>query len=321
MKGLLLKVLLSLGLVTYLVSWVSVSDLFGVLSSARLSYVFVVLVLYFLGQVISSFRWALLSRPLGFCNPLKDFTVFYFIGMFFNLFAPSTVGGDAGRVIYLSRGGAMSQSQTWLTKTGTALTSVVVDRVVGMAALVWIGAAALAFFPVYSLPTPVRWVTFALALGLFLGWLFLPWIRRRIGPSDHPQKKGFVLAMVSYGPGQRVIFQTLALSLLVHLGQAVSHVLLGWSLELEIPWSYSLILYPLVGVFSAIPVSFNGIGLREGGYLFMLRQIEIAPEKAIAFGILWFAVIVLESLMGGVVFVSRRGPVAGSSLAEGDQTR
>jgi len=45
-------------------------------------------------------------RLLGYKNPFEDFAIFYFIGMFFNLFAPSTVGGDVGRVYYLSSGGA-----------------------------------------------------------------------------------------------------------------------------------------------------------------------------------------------------------------------
>ncbi len=56
----------------------------------------------------------------------------------------------------------------------------------------------------------------------------------------------------------------------------------------------------------AIPVSFNGIGLREGGYLFLLQLIEVVTEKALAFGLLWFVIVVLDGMIGGVVFILRK---------------
>jgi uncharacterized membrane protein YbhN (UPF0104 family) len=110
-----------------------------------------------------------------------------------------------------------------------------------------------------------------------------------------------------YCKNQRIILAALGLSLLVHFIQSGMQILLGLALGLKIPWSYSFILYPLVGLFSSLPISFNGIGLREGGYLFLLAQIEISAEKAIAFGLLWFAMVALESLVGGVVFVVAKG--------------
>ncbi len=103
---LLLKIIVSLGLLIFLFSRINISELLRVLLFAHPSYIFVVLMVYLIGQFIISIRWALLARPLGYKNPFKDFAIFYFIGMFFNLFAPSTVGGDVGRVYYLSSGGA-----------------------------------------------------------------------------------------------------------------------------------------------------------------------------------------------------------------------
>jgi len=89
--------------------------------------------------------------------------------------------------------------------------------------------------------------------------------------------------------------------------QAWIHVLLGWALQIEIPFSYSIILYPLVGTFAAIPISLNGIGLREGGYLFLLGLIGINTEKGVAFGLLLFLIVAVDSLIGGVLFLMNRG--------------
>lgn len=322
MKLFLLKLFVSLGLLAFLFSRVDLAKLLQALSSARPSYLVVALLGYFLGQVVSSVRWALLARPLGFQNPLRDFTVFYFIGMFFNLFAPSTVGGDVGRVFYLARGGAASQDKGWTRPTVYALMSVVTDRAVGMAVLVWIGAVALFTFPSYRIPSLIRYPTFALALGFILGWLLLPLVNGFLQRREHPWGQDLRLVIEAYWGNQQIILQTISLSLFVHFLQTWIQILLGQALDVTIPWSYGFILYPLVGVFSALPVSVNGIGLREGGYLFLLGRIDISPEKAIAFGILWFVIVVLESMIGGLVFILAKSPRPSDVLSEiKDQVR
>lgn len=318
----LLKTLVSLGFLSFLFSRIDMTQLIQVLSSAHVSYLLVALAGYFLGQIISSVRWALLAQPLGFRNPFKDFAVFYFIGMFFNLFAPSIVGGDVSRVFYLARGGNKGQEKDWTGPTACALISVVADRAIGMAVLVWIGAVALVVFPNYSLPWIVRYPAFALALGFLLVWLLLPLLNRFLQRREHPIGKNLRLALETYRGSRQIILQTIVLSLFVHSIQTWIQILLGRALDLEIPWSYCFILYPLVSVFSAIPISLNGIGLREGGYLFLLGQIDVSSEKAIAFGLLWFIIIALDSLIGGVVFIVRKGPKPSAIVSEiKDQVR
>lgn len=302
----LLKALVSVGFLSFLLWQIDMSQLFRVLSSAHLSYLGIALIGYFLGQVMSSMRWALLARALGFKNPFKEFVGFYLIGMFFNLFAPSTVGGDVGRVFYLAGGGNKGQGKYWTGSTATALISVITDRAIGMAVLVWIGAAALVVFPTYGLPHLVRYPIFALALGLLLCWLLFPLLSRFLQRREHPVGKHVRLALETYWGKGQIMLQTIGLSLLIHLIQAWMQILFGQALDVDIPWSYSLILYPLVGIFSALPISLNGIGLREGGYLFLLRRIDISSEKAIAFGLLWFILVAINSLIGGVLFVLRK---------------
>lgn len=299
----LLKGLVSLGLLSFLFYRIDVPHLLGVLSSARLSYLILALLAYFLGQIISSIRWALLARTLGFGNPFKDFMAFYLIGMFFNLFAPSTVGGDAGRVFYLARSDSRGLEREWTGSASQALMSVIMDRAVGMAVLVWIGAAAVALFPTYALPAAVRYLIFTLALGSVVGWTLLPIWQRGLPGRKHPVGKNLLLALETYRTRWPVLRVAIILSLAVHFIQTWIQILLGRALGLEIPWSYAFILYPLVTLFSALPVSLNGIGLREGGYLFLLRRIAVGSEKAVAFGLLWFMIVAIDSLVGGAIFL------------------
>ncbi len=50
------------------------------------------------------------------------------------------------------------------------------------------------------------------------------------------------------------------------------------------------------------------LGLREGGYIFLLGGDRHRLEKGIAFGLLLFLIVALDSLIGGVLFLLQRQP-------------
>jgi glycosyltransferase 2 family protein len=304
----LIKLLVSTGLIVFFLTQIHIERFLGTLLSAKFSYIALALVVYLLSQVLSAGRWMVLARPLGFKNPFKEFVIHYLIGMFFNLFAPGTVGGDVSRVYYLARNEKTRWDKVgWAVSTVPAAVSVFMDRAVGMTALVWLGAIGLVLFPEYPIPSPIRSLTFALAVGLVVGSAAVPLLRRFLPEDGHPIVVKLRLALRAYHSQWSVIPKAMVLSFLLHLIQAWIHVLLGWALQIEIPFSYSIILYPLVGTFAAIPISLNGIGLREGGYLFLLGLIGVNAEKGVAFGLLLFLVVAVDSLIGGVLFLMNRG--------------
>jgi hypothetical protein len=303
---LLVKVLVSLGLIAFLLSRLELAQFFITFRSAHISYLIIALIAYLVGQVLASFRWALLAWPLGFRNPTKDFVVYYFIGMFFNLFAPSTVGGDVSRAYYLAREKLSVRDGGWTGPAAYAVVSVVTDRAIGMTVLVWIGAVAVALFPGYALPSPIRYTVYSLALGLLLAGMLVPRAIRFVQRAEHSWGRKVALIVKSYRGNWQFLIHAALLSLLVHSIQAWMQLLVGWSLGVELPWSYCFILYPLVGTFSALPFSLNGIGLREGGYLFLLGYVGVSSEKGVAFGLIWLLIVALDSLIGGILFVLKR---------------
>jgi len=314
--GIFLKAGISVGLLAFFFFRIDFSEFLRTLSAARLPYVAAALLIYLVGQVLSSVRWTSLARAVGFRNPLTDFVAYFFIGMFFNLFAPSTVGGDVGKVFYLARDGVAADDEVRAGAPAYATVSVLADRAIGMLVLIWIGAIALAVFPEYRVPDSIRYVTFALGGALLLGCLSLSLISRIMPGKEHPIGKKLHLALQNYPRHWRSLVRAVLLSVVVHTLQSWMHVLLGHALEIDIPWSYAFIIYPLVGTFSALPISFGGIGLREGGYIFMLQQINVGQEKAIAFGLLWFVIVALDSLIGGLIFVLKKGPAPVAAASE-----
>ncbi len=300
---LLLKVLVSAGLLIYFFTRIHIERFIETFATADFSYVAVILIVYLISQFVGVVRWMILARPLGFKTPLKVLVDYYLIGMFFNLFAPGTVGGDVSRIYYLAREGEQNVDKKWHGATMHAAVSVFIDRVIGMAVLVWLGALALLLFPQYAVPAAVRSVTYALAAGFILGGLLLPALRRVLPADGHPVIVKLRVALRSYRAQRQAVPQAILLSFVVHFIQAWIHMLLGRAIQIDIPYSFCLILYPLVGTFSALPVSLNGLGLREGGYLFLFQFIGVGSEKGVAFGLLLFVVIALDSLIGGLLFL------------------
>ena len=301
----LVKLLVSAGLIAYFLSRMHVERFVETFAAAKLSYIALALGVYLIAQGVSAVRWATLARPLGIKTPFKDLIQYYLIGMFFNLFAPSTVGGDVTRVYYLVKD-EEAQAKGRPVTTVHAAMSVLMDRAIGMVVLVWLGALGLLWFPNYAVPETARNATFLLALGLLAGALLTPVLRRFLPEDGHQLAAKLRLALRSYRLHWRALLVAALLSLAVHLVQAWMHTVMGRALGLEVPFSFCLIAYPLVGTFAAIPITLNGLGLREGGYIFLLAVIGIGTEQSIAFGLLLFLIVALDSLLGGLLFLLQR---------------
>src|SRR2546426_6789565 len=156
----LLRVAISIGIVTYILVDVDPEDLVRTLASVRPGPLAGALALYLAGQVLSAYKWSLLGRSVGYARSVGEYTRLYFIGMFFNLFGPGTIGGDVVRALYLAEG----------HRPGLAINSVVFDRVSGLALLMALGAAALIAFPRYDLPWPLTTALVAGGILLVLAW-------------------------------------------------------------------------------------------------------------------------------------------------------
>ncbi|HEY3303193.1 MAG TPA: lysylphosphatidylglycerol synthase transmembrane domain-containing protein [Candidatus Binatia bacterium] len=304
----LLKAIVGLGLFAIFFFRLDLDQFFQAFSSAHISYVLLALLAYSVGKVVTAVRWALLARPLGFSNPLKDFIAFYYIGMFFNLVGPSTLGGDAGKVFYLSREKSTGEERSRAEAAAAAVVSILADRLVGMVGLVWIAAVALLAFPEHgaSLPAIVRYAVYAMALGPFIGWLAFGFGNRLLQKIAHPLGKKLYALGSAYWNRPAVLGQTAAFSVAFHLIQVWCQILIGRALGFDIPWSYACVFFPLVDIITMLPVSISGIGFREGGLLFFLSRLGVGPEKAVANGVLWLAIVVATGLAGGIAFVLRR---------------
>lgn len=97
------KVAITIALYVAVFYKIDARDLFARLRTANVGWVALGVLCYAAGQWTSAWRWHILLPPARLSVRFLRLVAFYFIGMFFNIFLPTIVGGDAVKVILLAR--------------------------------------------------------------------------------------------------------------------------------------------------------------------------------------------------------------------------
>lgn len=280
------------------------------MSSANLVLVILSFLLHGIGYFSSSYRWQLLLKAQGFDVSISYLMRSYAIGMFFNNLLPSTIGGDAYR--------ALDTAKCNIPKL-KAFAIVFVERLLGLFALV--------LFTVFALLLATELTTYISNLWLwslvaFLGMLVMiwmiffqktesSWLDKVFNlPGMSLVQKYFIKVMDSVAPfsgKSTVLIWSLLLSLLLQLNVILHYYLISEALDLTIPFVKYLVLIPLAMFVQMIPISINGIGLRESFYVFTLSTIYQQPiEATLAFSLIAYGMTLLLGILGGVIYAFRR---------------
>lgn len=294
MASQLAKVGVSAAALLLVVKEVDAASMTRVLSSADRTDVLAVIALYLIGQALTAWRWRMIAARVGFLEPLSDFVRYYFVGMFFNLFGPSTLGGDVVRALYL---GAPAG------RRAVAFHTVIFDRLSGLVMLVFVAVTAIALFGRFGLPWPMIALVVATGVAMGAGWFLLPSMARRFLARDGRVNRLVERDLKPFWHDRRLLMRTAGISACFHVLQASSLLLLGGAVSMHVDWRYYFIFHPLVSVLSALPVSVAGLGIREAGYVWFLERQGVPRDTAVAFGILWFAVLLASSAVGGLVYL------------------
>jgi len=129
----ILKVIVSLGLILFLLSRISLGRLMAVIGETRPHHLALALFVFFLSGLLGSLQWHLLLRAGGITLPFSKTFRLYFIGLFFNNFLPANVGGDAVKIYDVSRIGNDPHQVFAIT---------LLDRVIGITGLCLLAVAA-----------------------------------------------------------------------------------------------------------------------------------------------------------------------------------
>jgi uncharacterized membrane protein YbhN (UPF0104 family) len=271
-----------------------------ILSRERPAYFVAVIALYLAGQTMCAYRWQLLAAILKIHGRFSEFFAYVFVGMFTNLFVPGLLGGDAARAVYLGRRHS---------RMGEAIASIIADRGVGLLGLLWLAAIAGAFLNFAAIPRSVIAPTILVGAISFGGFLLAPLVARLIPLMPRPiRRAGGMVAPYLHHPTTLIV--PIALSIVLQILLAASQYLLALGLGMSVPLTLFILCVPIANVFASLPLTLNGLGLRESAYLVLFGMAGMHKEDAIALGLLWFAATAVGGLTGAIAFATTPAPIA-----------
>ena len=196
-----------------------------------------------------------------------------------------------------------------------AVSSVVVDRVVGLAALgalaaggALAGGSGIGRGTAIALGLGVLVVT-ALAGSSSSRTRLQPFLRRCAPLAARLRIEGSLRALYHALHAYRSCPGTLAwvfvLGVLAQGMRAVSIGFLAEGMEIDISFATLLVLCPVLFLVTIVPVSLNGIGLREATFVVVLGGAGMSREDAFALGLAFFAVGVVTGALGGLALLRR----------------
>jgi uncharacterized protein (TIRG00374 family) len=294
-----LKIGVSVGLLLFLVWKIGWRETWETLRQADARFLLAAWGIYLFSMVLRAYRWQVLLRIQKLEAPLSKLTWLYFVGTFFNTVLPTGFGGDVVRMYELTK-----HSHQGTESVGTVLA----DRLSGFVVLFVMACLALPFS--YRLiPTAVSvfivGITLLTLLGLCMvlsdrvwGWFSrLPLLRWVLGK---PRMQQFRTSIAAYRT--RDIGGALLASLVFNLSLMVLNYLVALGLGINVsPW-YFFIFVPIIAFLLTLPVSFSGLGVREGGYILLFGQAGVSSSLAFALSLCVYATAVATGLVGGLLY-------------------
>ena len=262
--------------------------------------------LFLMNTTLSTWKWKMLLASDGVSVPLSSLLSSYLIGTFFNLFLPSSIGGDSYRVVDASRHGGAAKS----------FASVFADRLTGFLALaIWgllfsaIGWSRLPDKRILWLPVLV----FGLMAGLVFALVQRTWLAAvlRAFRIDRLKKidaflHRFLDSMAGYHANRALLAKVFSISLFFQMMAIVIIFCISQALGWQVPFIYFSIFVPLITLGEALPISIFGIGVRDSLYVFFFAQGGATREQALSMALVYVLITLVYSLLGGVLFLLRR---------------
>ncbi len=282
--------------VGYLASRVEPSDVLHAFQRLSLGAALTAITAITFGLLCGMVRWRLLLHAYGAIDVPRwpRIAHLYFVGHFYNTYAPGGVGGDVIRGVASRK--AFGDLHWASATSGVAV--VFIERVIGVSALLVLATCAYLMWPIPGIENVGLWATLGLAAAgsAVIGIAIAP----RLAPLL-PEKLGKPLRALprlhSIGP----FLVAFLLSLIIHSVNIVTGHAIMHSLEPSVTLTQSAVVMPLIGASAFFPLTVGGAGIREAAFAALYGAVDVPEASAYAASLSFWGTQLLTAGVGGVI--------------------
>jgi glycosyltransferase 2 family protein len=253
-----------------------------------------------IGVVLSAVRWQRVLLLFDVRVRLRALFSHYLVGLLAGNVLPSTIGGDVVRI---------ARASNTVGSAEVSFGSVVLERLTG-----FVGLPLLVFAGFVLRPSLIdhehSWLALLVAMAavaLLALILFLAGHPRIAGRYAQKESWARFIGAVHLGVGRlrrepRHIAPILAATLIFQASQVMMFGLIFRALDLPVPIVAVIAFAPAVLMLQVLPISFSGLGVREGALVLFLHSFGVSNAQAGAAGLLWWGCMIVVSMLGAPAF-------------------
>jgi len=301
------RVFISLALMSFLIyrNRGNFGSIFDTLKTLDTRFLIIAVVLYFIGISFIIFRWGILLKAHGYSISRLFLWQSAFIGWFYNMLLPTSIGGDFYRVYDLYKNKKVPMNEN--------ISAVVMERIIGTISGITLLVISyfLGMFEYLGRSTVIGLFS---ALGAILGFftvLFFPRFFRidivlrkfRIFSKIGPKLKEFHDMLISYRHKIKYLVTSFFFSLSLQTLFITSFFFISLSLGLGMNYRMLLFAQPFTSLASSVPIAIGGMGIRENATVFVLESFGASTADATLFSFIVLSIILFNALIGGLVYI------------------
>lgn len=302
---LILRAGISAGLIALILWRADLGATVDALKGLRIPLVFGGLLSSVLAVLLRSYKWHLLLRVHGGRSSFGTSLRLTYMSTFINNFFLGTLGGDVYRAYH---------ARDYSRSAGGAASAVVMERATGLLSALLLASVA-GIFLTYEFVTPelllvITGVGF-LGAGALVGAAFvgaqagrIPVLRRV--PRLRALIEEISSSLMAYRGHRGPMLAAMLISLVFHALQSLTLLLFAMAVGVDAPVLAMLFISPLTGILVVLPISINGIGVKEGSLVFFMERIGAPGPEALLIALLGRVGNMTVSLIGGFFFLRER---------------
>jgi len=280
---LLLKTGISAVLLYLIFLKIPFSEVSQTLLKAQWGFLVLAFLFFTISKALAAYRLQYFWRAIGVHFSHSYNLKLYLLGMFYNLFLPGGIGGDAYKGYVVKK--------AYKTPTKKIFGVLLVDRLSGLL-LLCVFSALLAAMGVHEILSPFRYL-FVVAIPLEILVYYLG-----------------VKKIYSYTLA--VFWKAFALSAGVQMAQLIAAAFILLALGQDQEFGVYLLVFLVSSIVAVIPLTIGGIGSRELTFLYGAQWLALDYKTAIAMSLLFFFITAAVSITG-IVYHFRALPEPGKN--------